>query len=268
MSGNGATIGSSKSANPRDGANPAKGAATSGMMLAGAVVMLALPSAVLAFATVSTPQALEKPSEQAIESFDSANAPVRLARAIPLRSLGEDQMFPFTPAKTSIRPDRSVTVAVRVDPVVVRGIKLPGPGDVRIADAGSSSLRIAPTAFNLGVSRGYRGFAQNLVSPSENRSGEMPDIEKFKLVPGAQPDESRFSPRIVLDASQAAGRAPRTFGGEREDRVDVGGSYRVTRNLDVTAGVRYAQDQTDRLRPLTDGQQDNQAVYVGTQFRF
>ena len=50
-------------------------------------------------------------------------------------------------------------------------------------------------------------------------------------------------------------------------RTDVGGAYRVTRNLDVTAGVRYSQDR-ERLKPLTDGKQDSQAVYVGTQFRF
>ena len=54
---------------------------------------------------------------------------------------------------------------------------------------------------------------------------------------------------------------------DRQDRVDVGGSYRVTEHLDVTAGVRYAEDR-ERLLPLTDGKQDGQAVYVGTQIRF
>ena len=48
--------------------------------------------------------------------------------------------------------------------------------------------------------------------------------------------------------------------------VELGGSYRVSKNLDVTAGVRYSSD--DRLGPLTNEQRDNQAVYVGTQFRF
>ena len=70
-----------------------------------------------------------------------------------------------------------------------------------------------------------------------------------------------------MDEKQAAGRAPRTFAGESEDQVDVGGSYRVARNLNVTAGVRYSQDR-ERLLPLTDGKQDNQAVYVGTLFSF
>ena len=48
---------------------------------------------------------------------------------------------------------------------------------------------------------------------------------------------------------------------------ELDASYRLSRNLDVTAGVRYSQDR-ERLMPLTDGKQDSQAVYVGTQFRF
>ena len=41
----------------------------------------------------------------------------------------------------------------------------------------------------------------------------------------------------------------------------------LTRNLKVTAGVRYKQDD-DRLKPMTDERRDNQAVYIGTQVRF
>jgi hypothetical protein len=49
--------------------------------------------------------------------------------------------------------------------------------------------------------------------------------------------------------------------------VDLGGSYRLTRNLNVPAGVRSTTDR-DRLAPLSDSRKDNQAVYVGTQFKF
>jgi hypothetical protein len=70
-----------------------------------------------------------------------------------------------------------------------------------------------------------------------------------------------------MDDRDQAGRAPRTLEGQGDYQLDVGGSYRLTRNLNVTAGVRYSPER-DRLRPLTDGKQDNQAVYVGTQFRF
>ena len=79
-------------------------------------------------------------------------------------------------------------------------------------------------------------------------------------------DPSRFAPQVALDEHEKTGRSPRTFE-QGDQQVDLGGSYRLTRNLKVTAGVRYSSDR-DRLRPLTDGRQDSQAVYVGTQFRF
>jgi hypothetical protein len=70
-----------------------------------------------------------------------------------------------------------------------------------------------------------------------------------------------------MDNREKAGRAPRTLEGAGTPTVDLGGSYRLGKNLNVTAGVRYSQER-DRLVPLTDGKQDGQAVYVGTQFRF
>lgn len=244
--------------------NGTKGGVTAGVLLAGAVVTLALPSAVLAFSTRFEPEPLAPASGNGRQLADSASAD--LARPIPLRSLAKGRLYLFTPAKTPNRPDRSITVAVRVDPWAAKGISVFGRRDP--IDLVVSPLRIAPNAFNLGVSRGYHNFGQNLVPPADSRKAEMPDLTAFSLAPGAKTDDSRFSPRIVMDEKQAAGRAPRTFAGDKEDRVDVGGAYRVTRNLDVTAGVRYSQER-DRLLPLTtDGKQDNQAVYVGTQFRF
>jgi hypothetical protein len=49
--------------------------------------------------------------------------------------------------------------------------------------------------------------------------------------------------------------------------MDLGGSYSLTRNLDVTAGLRYRSDR-ERLAQLKDDRRDSQAVYVGTAFRF
>lgn len=243
--------------------NGTKGGVTAGVLLAGAVATLALPSAVLAFSTRFEPERSLAGSSGA-QLADSASAD--LARPMPLRSLAKGRLYLFTPAKTPNRPDRSITVAVRVDPSAAKGISVIGRRDP--TDLVVSPLRIAPNAFNLGVSRGYHNFGQNLVPPTDSRKAEVPELTVFSLAPGMKRDDSRFSPRIIMDEKQAAGRAPRTFAGDKEDRVDVGGAYRVTRNLDVTAGVRYSQER-DRLLPLaTDGKQDNQAVYVGTQFRF
>ncbi|HEX7753466.1 MAG TPA: hypothetical protein VF440_13825 [Novosphingobium sp.] len=247
--------------------NPARRSnMATGAMLGCAVLILALPSAVLAFS--SRFNTLPHEAASHLNSFTTTAADARLATAVPVRSLAQGHQFRFTPAGTPTRPDRSVTVAVRVDPQTARAITVRG---TRLAEApvsGATPLRIAPTVFTLGVSRGYQSFAQGLVTPSDIRRIEMPDIATFRAggtgAPGAP---SRFSPRITLDDREAAGRAPRTFAGDKDPLVDVGGAYRVTRNLDVTAGVRYSQDR-ERLQSLTDGKQDNQAVYVGTQFRF
>lgn len=237
-----------------------------GLLLAGCVSLLALPSAVLAFSTNF--QGKGAAADQ-IDSLDPEATSENLSRAIALRSLGKGQPFPFTPAGTPNRPDRAVTVAVRVDPEAAQAIIVRGRVPM-LAQAGpdAARLRIAPTAFNLGVSRGYQNFAQDLVPQAPAKAiGDMPDLRKFSLAPGsAAGRDSRFSPRITIDEKRAAGRAPRTFAGDAGE-VDLGGAYRLTDNIDVTAGVRYSQDR-ERLVPLTDGKQDSQAVYVGTQFKF
>jgi hypothetical protein len=243
------------------------GGMTTGAMIAGAVGLLALPSAVLAFSTrfEAAPQPVIA-SDQPETVTISAGAQ-RLARALPMRALTKDSLFPFTPAGTANRPERSVTVAVRVDPVAGRAISVLGTRVAKPEEASPAAMAIAPTGFSLGLSRGYQTFAQSLIAPTRIKPVDMPDLASFRRRSGGGGDNPRFSGRIVLDEKQAPGRAPRTFAGDVEDRVDVGGSYRLTRNLDVTAGVRYSQER-DRLQPLTDGKADNQAVYVGTQFRF
>ncbi len=244
-----------------------KGGMAAGALIAGAVGLLALPSAVLAFTTKFEPQPRVSSSEDAVEVLGDVDASSGLARPIPIRSLAKGQLYPFTPAGTPNRPDRSITVAVRVDTKTAQAMSGSRGGGATPANTNGSELRIAPTAFNLGVSRGYRNFSQGLVSAEKKGAAEIPDLGRFSIAAGKSSDESRFNPRIVMDETQSAGRAPRTFAGDSDDLVDVGGSYRVTKNLDVTAGVRYSQEK-ERLLPLTDGKQDSQAVYVGTQFRF
>jgi predicted secreted protein len=100
------------------------------------------------------------------------------------------------------------------------------------------------------------------------RKLDAPDLSSFEPGKGTAPKKpSRFKPRIELADKGKAGRAEGTLQGQGTQSLDVGGSYRVAKNLDVTAGVRINQEN-DRLAPLSDKVQDNQAVYVGTQFKF
>lgn len=244
----------------------ARGNMPAAALIAGAVGLLALPSAVLAFTVRFEPESQSIGAGKSAGIVSSEDAPDDLARPFPIRSLARAPLYPFTPASTPDRPDRSVTVAVRVDPATARAISAQ-PGSRLVAAADGTELRIAPTAFNLGVSRGYNSFAPGQATKERKGGPEFPDLTHFSIAPGKSADESRLNPRIVLDETQSAGRTPRSFAGDGDDMVDVGGSYRVAKNIDVTAGVRYSQER-ERLAPVTDGKQDSQAVYVGTQFRF
>ena len=242
----------------------------------GAVAAGALAFGLLAHPAVGNvladgPDSLGAFARSGIGSFTPASVDPRLAAKIDGRSLRGDPAFKFTPAG---RERRAVTVAVRVDDATARAVSVRQVLAAVATQPGASPVRIAPTAFNLGVARGYESFAPKLaktIAAPELNKLDMPDLAAFKPGRGADRlkagEPSRFAPRIALDETAKPGRAPRTLEGQSDYSVDVGGSYRVTRNVAVTAGVRYSPER-DRVVPLTDTTQDSQAVYVGTQFRF
>lgn len=94
------------------------------------------------------------------------------------------------------------------------------------------------------------------------------DLRNLPVAKAPEQEEakSRFATRVINRASDPAGATDRITAPGDNQSVDVVSSYRLTKNLDVTAGVRYRTD--DRFQPLTDSRRDSQAVYVGTAFRF
>ena len=230
-------------------------------LAAGGLALGSLPTAGLALGVID--------GSSALVSFTPAGANTRLARMISGQSAG--RMLRFTPADATARAGRSVTVAVRVDARAARALSVRGalqPTQDQLA--GDPAIRIAPSRYNLGIARGYQGFVRTPAAALAPVVSDVaiPDLAQFKPSPGVRPDTSRFTPRFAMEEEAKAGAAPRTMDSRSDQRVDVGGSYRLTRNLDVTAGVRYSQER-DRLAPLADPtRQDSQAVYVGTQFRF
>lgn len=233
------------------------------------VVGLALsPTVTSAFSSGFDMAPVSLAARGGIGSFTPASVDERLASQITVRALKNGKLFRFTPTGTDTRPTRSVTVAVRVDALNSSNFAV-RTAMADTAQPGASPVRIAPMAFNLGMARGYASFASPAAAPSplhDLQRIEMPDLAKFKAS-GPTSTPSRFAPRIEAEGRDQAGRAPRTLEGQGDYQLDLGGSYRLTKNLNVTAGVRYSPER-DRLRPLTDGKQDNQAVYVGTQLRF
>lgn len=234
------------------------------MLLAGAVCLLALPSAVLAFSSKLDLQPIDDAMAVGDSGFLPAEVDPRLARSITVRALSKGRTFQFTPAATPTRMDRSLTVAVRLDSRVGRQIVVRGTA---LQPSATSGVSIAPTAYSLGSARGVKTFAQTGTS-ADARKIDMPNLAAYSIAGSSKADPARFAPRIELDEKARAGRSPRTLEGQGTDQtVDLGGSYRLSRNLNVTAGVRYSPER-NRVDPLIDGKQDNQAVYVGTQIKF
>lgn len=211
--------------------------------------------------------AVSLPSLNTISSFTTSGADPQLAASFKRNRLGGTQ-FKFTPAGGKTSGDRAVTVVVRQDAsskaISIReNIATAAPGAGVLTPA-----KITRTSFSLGTAKGLKSFA----IPVKKLGNNLPDLSEI----GAgldQSDEtsgkkSRFSPRLSIDAQQPIGSAPGALNASEKDySLDLGGSYSVTRNLAVTAGVRL-KNERDRMAPLTDSRQDSQAVYVGTQFRF
>ena len=218
-----------------------------------AAAFLAVPASGAPDGTRLRPVSAAAP--RALGSFTPAAADPRLAAALARAGIGSSS-FRFTPTETH-REGRAITVAVRANRA--------GPDPARaLASAAPAAVSLAPIAYSLGAAVGWKRFAL---------SGDM-----TKLDLGPQPGSreavdvgvsyvgNRASARVQASAERPIGSTPRL----RDDAgysVDVGGSYALTRNLDVTAGVRYRADR-DRLERLRDDRRDSQAVYLGTAFKF
>ncbi len=191
-----------------------------------------------------------------IGSFTPAATDARLAAALSRSGLSSSG-FRFTPA-SSVRLNRSVTIAVRS-----RTNRADEGGEqANLVKPTSSS--IAPIAYNLGVAVGWRKFAVS----SDMQKIDLAGLGRRDSVDlGLSFTNKRFSTRLQVASDRASGPAARAILGGSAVSVDLGSSYSLTRNLDVTAGLRYRADR-DRLLLQDDTRRDSQAVYVGTAFRF
>ncbi len=231
-----------------------------------AVSLMALPTASLALvATQNQPKSFES---LGLNVFTPASVDPELAARIAEKAQAKG--IRFTPARaTPVAGERTVTVAVRVDNDRVQAISvrraiesLPGLGGAN-AIAGLQTSK-----FELGAARGYKSFARPIDLSANVRRMTMPDLAEFEpSKPRTEDKPGRLQPRIGLEDRQVTGRSPNTLDSLAAQTVDLGGSFRLSPNLDVRAGVRLSQER-DRLDPLTNSIQDSQAVYVGTQIKF
>jgi hypothetical protein len=193
-------------------------------------------------------------------SFTPAAADPRLAAEFARRGFQAGSMR-FTPAVTSVDRGKSIKVAVRA-----RAATVAQASRTSIADASSTPVTaITPTGYNLGVAVGWKRFALS-GDVAKVQGGPVPGGREAAEV-GVSYAGKNFTGRLQVGAERADPAQLRIVPVESSYSLDVGGSYRIGRNLDVTGGVRY-KIQNDRLEPTVDQRRDSQAVYVGTAFRF
>ena len=134
------------------------------------------------------------------------------------------------------------------------------------AVASPSGTAITPSTYNLGVAVGWRRFAITGDVSASNGGAAVGAREAARVGVDYQANR-RLTGRVQVGAERAEG-VQRVVGEDRAYSLDVAGSYSITRNLDLTGGVRYRVSR-DRLEPLArDERRDSQAVYIGTAVRF
>jgi hypothetical protein len=194
-----------------------------------------------------------------ISSFTPTTKDPRLAAAYArIAASAGRQNFRFTPTSGSMSGQRSVTVMVRA-------------ADLNDRVAVSRTLdpvNIAPVAFSLNSAHNWRKFAL----PETTGRKEL-DPVPLEQIEGAknfslEGRKTRFSTKVVIESRREPGLAAAKPNADKDYSLDLASSYSLTRNLNVTAGLRYNNSVIGRLTPMTDDRQDNQAVYLGTVFKF
>lgn len=191
--------------------------------------------------------------------FTPASADPKLA-AMLARSGLPSSSFRFTPSESRDSKAPVVAIAVRA-----ASTRVPKPVDRADPVAPAATVGLQPIAYNLGVSVAWKrlsvsGDIAHVDLVAQPGSGEHREVSLAYT-------GKRAGGRITAGTDTPLTSTPTPIGDAASYSIDVGGSYRLTRNLDVTAGVRYKADR-DRLPQLTNQPRDSQAVYVGTAFRF
>lgn len=199
---------------------------------------------------------------RSIAAFTPASADPKLA-ALLARSGLDSGDFRFTPSEPRRNGSRAVTVAVRArSSVASREAQRAGS----IEPSTNISTGLTPVAYNLGVSVGWKRFALSGDVARLDLAGLPGSRESVDL--GLSYTGKRASARVKAIADRPLADTPKLVAEDPSVAIDVGGSYSLSRNIDLTAGLRYKRENNNRLERLTDNRRDSQAVYIGTALRF
>ena len=201
-------------------------------------------------------------NSRSIGSFTPAVSDPRLAAALARRGTALNTDFRFTPATSAPGGNRAVRVAIRARATT------PAEAARSVADSTSASAvtAVTPISYNLGASIGWRRFAVS-GDVGQSDGGLLRGVRESAQVGMSYRADQRVTGRVQV-AAERGDAAQRVVAEDEAYSLDVGGSFSIARNVDVTGGVRY-RIARDRIEPLArDERRDSQAVYVGTAFRF
>ena len=195
-----------------------------------------------------------------IGAFTPASADPRLA-ALFARGGLDTSGFRFTPSDARRDGSHAVTIALRA-----RTSRNVAVAD-RAALVPTSTVSLSPIAYNMSAAVGWHRFALSGDVAKVDLAGAPGSRESADV--GVSYTGKRFSGQVKAGADRPLPNGPKLIDEAPAYSIDVGGSYSLTRRLDVTAGVRYKAER-DRLtsQPTDNDRRDSQAVYFGTAFRF
>lgn len=212
------------------------------------VASAAVAPAIGAFGTATRAPVVERAMKApTLASFTPASADPRLA-ALLARTGVAKSAYRFTPSETARVGTRAVTVAVRAQSALGKISMV----DVASPDPIAPSIEIAPIAYNLGASVGWKRFASpgTLTGLDIGAGRDRIDSTPAKRPVVQGPDRTAAGPaRLVTD-----------------DALIDAGSFSLSRNFALTAGSRKVDN--NRLDRLPSNRRDSQAVYIGTALRF
>lgn len=235
------------------------------LLAAGSLVLS--PIVFPAFAAKSLTQAGEV-SNDWLNTFTPSGVDSVLAAKFSATHSSADGRFPFTLAGAGTNRNRTIIVAARANSRLTAGavsvrsvIAAAEPG------AANGGVRLSTVDYRLTAAKGWQGFA---LPSTPKLAAQVPIMEMgkggFRLDEAAK-KPSKFSTNIKLDQNSETATPARGESTAGDYKLDVGGSFSISRKIDVTAGVRYEREN-DRVLPSADNRKDSEAVYVGTKIRF
>lgn len=196
---------------------------------------------------------------QGTSGFTPAAADPKLA-AVLARSGMNGAGFRFTPAESSSGSDRAVSIAIRASST--RAIEAAS----RVPTAKPASVSLAPIAYNLGAAVGWRRFAVSGDVTHIDMAGQPGSRDRSEVALSYA--GKRLSGRLAASEDRPLAGTPVLIGDKPSYSLDIGGSYAVSRRLDVTAGVRYKSERDRLIQFNEDARRDSQSIYIGTAFHF